>query len=167
MHSDASDVGEERYEDAARRVLRTAGWVPGRASGTAPAAGLVAEYGPAPRAALAFLDEFGGLRLVFTDPRDSASESDVEIITPEITGWVTTWSRAAGEPVYPVGVFGGRNCVLLVGESGALYGAFDAVLGRLGADALEGLGRLVLDTSPLEPRLPVPPEAVYRHEFLE
>ncbi|MFI1175165.1 SUKH-3 domain-containing protein [Streptomyces melanogenes] len=158
---------EERYEEAARRVLLTAGWVPGRASGTAPAAQLVADYGPAPEAALAFLDEFGGLRLVFTDPRDSASEDDVEIITPQITGWVTTWSRAAGEPVYPVGVFSRRNCVLLVGESGALYGAFDAELGRLGADALEGLGRLVLDPRPLEPRLPVPPEVLFRREFLE
>ncbi|KIF07262.1 hypothetical protein PL81_02960 [Streptomyces sp. RSD-27] len=54
--------------------------------------------------------------------------------------------------------------MLLVGDSGGLYGAFDAVLGRLGTDTLTGLGRLVLDRSPLEPRLPVPPEALYRPE---
>ncbi|MFD8142150.1 SUKH-3 domain-containing protein [Streptomyces sp. NPDC059708] len=112
--------GEETCREAARAVLRAAGWTPGRGSGPGPAPDTVERYGPAP--------------------------------------------RAAGEPVYPVGEFARGNCVLLVGESGGLYGAFDAVLGRLGPDALTGLGRLVADRSPLEPRLPVPPEALYRPE---
>ncbi|PKV86158.1 SUKH-3 domain-containing protein [Streptomyces sp. TLI_146] len=158
---------EEQYREAAREVLRAAGWVPGRTSGATAEARLVADYGPPHRAARDFLAEFGGLRLMFANPRMSEADTDVEVVPPQTTGWVDVWSGAAGEPLYPVGQFAGGNCVLLSGESGALYGAFDAELGRLGANALEGLGRLVLDPRPLEPRLPVPPEVLFRREFLE
>ncbi|MFF2191417.1 SUKH-3 domain-containing protein [Streptomyces sp. NPDC058157] len=157
----------EEYRAAATRVLREAGWTPGRSAGPGPRPDMVEQYGPPPRAAAEFLAEYGGLHLEFADPRDGSGESrdDIDICGgADILGWVGTWSRAAGEPVFPVGEFARRNCVLLVGDSGSLYGAFDAVLGLLGADALTGLGRLVLDRSPLEPRLPVPPEALYRPE---
>lgn len=156
--------GEETCREAARAVLRAAGWTPGRGSGPGPAPDTVERYGPAPRAAAEFLAEFGGLRLTFAASYGGTA-GDVDIRGgADVLGWVDTWSRAAGEPVYPVGEFARGNCVLLVGESGGLYGAFDAVLGRLGPDALTGLGRLVADRSPLEPRLPVPPEALYRPE---
>ncbi|KJY24969.1 SUKH-3 domain-containing protein [Streptomyces katrae] len=157
----------EEYRAAALAVLREAGWTPGRSAGLGPRADMVEQYGPPPPAARKFLAEYGGLRLEFADPRDSSGESrsDIDIRGgADILGWVGTWSQAAEEPVFPVGEFARRNCVLLVGDSGSLYGAFDAILGRLGADALTGLGRLVLDRSPLEPRLPVPPEALYRPE---
>ncbi|MEU3409083.1 SUKH-3 domain-containing protein [Streptomyces sp. NPDC006670] len=155
----------EAYRAAATGVLREAGWTPGRSAGPGPRPDMVAQYGPPPRAASEFLAQYGGLHLVFADPRNSSGETDIDISGgADILGWVGTWSRAAGEPVFPVGEFSGRNCVLLVGDSGSLYGAFDAILGRLGADALTGLGRLMLDRSPLEPRLPVPPEVLYRPE---
>ncbi|GAA0288855.1 hypothetical protein GCM10010302_29000 [Streptomyces polychromogenes] len=155
---------EEAWREAARAVLRAAGWTPGRSSGPGPAPDTVERYGPPPRAAAEFLAEFGGLHLTFADPRGGTPD-DIDIRGgADVLGWVGTWSRAADEPVYPVGEFARGNCVLLVGESGSLYGAFDAVLGRLAADALTGLGRLMADPSPLEPRLPVPPEALYRPE---
>ncbi|MFI9065701.1 SUKH-3 domain-containing protein [Streptomyces sp. NPDC053429] len=132
---------EASYRVAARAVLREAGWTPGRSSGPGPAPAMVDQYGPPSRAVREFLAEYGGLHLLFTDPRDSSDDTDIDICGgADILGWVGTWSRAAGEPVFPVGEFGHRNCVLLVGDSGSLYGAFDAVLGRLGADALTGLG---------------------------
>ncbi|MEW1635384.1 SUKH-3 domain-containing protein [Streptomyces sp. NPDC093801] len=157
----------EAYPAAALEALCEAGWTPGRSVGPGPTPDMVVQYGPPPRAAREFLAEYGGLHLVFADPRDGSGESQTDIDIrggADVLGWVGTWSRAAGEPVFPVGEFAHRNCVLLVGDGGSLYGACDAVLGRLGADALTGLGRLVLDRSPLEPCLPVPPEALYRPE---
>ncbi|MEU8436634.1 SUKH-3 domain-containing protein [Streptomyces sp. NPDC029216] len=155
---------EAGRREAARAALRAAGWEPGRGSGPAPAPDMVEQYGPAPAAAVAFLAEYGGLRLLFADPR-TGQDDDIDISGHAgILGWVGSWSRAAGEPVYPVGEFARGNCVLLIGGSGSLYGAFDAILGRLGPDPLAGLGRLMLDPDPLEPRLPFPQEALYRPE---
>lgn len=150
-----ADFSDGDRREAALRVLRECGWSEGRFADPQETAEANRGEGGAPAhpAALAVLAEFGGLHVWFPSPRADGDRADARFGVTTLSCWTEQWNAAAGEVLFPVGEFGGGNCVLLSGESGALYGAFDYILGRLGPDPLTGIGRLVLDERPLEPRL--------------
>ncbi|MFE5586263.1 SUKH-3 domain-containing protein [Kitasatospora sp. NPDC056531] len=150
-----------RFDPRVELVLLSAGWFPDRWSGLAlakVAADFESSSRSLPRYALRFFAEFAGLSLRFPNPRDPQSTTGVNIgsgaenLHPLS---LARYCREAGEDLCVVGLgTSGSTGFYLLGESGALYAAWDDI-SLLGPNLAEGLHRLVTARyfvrSPLRP----------------
>lgn len=131
-----------------QELLRTAGWAPGRGAGTEQIEELRRLGFCVSPAAVAFLCEFGGLRVKFLHPRLQHptwfSIDPLWAAGALMKADIVDYARLIGEPdLVPAGQLD-DNVVLLMGPSGTVYGVFDDIImqyGENGYQALECLCR--------------------------
>src|SRR6266498_2865570 len=118
------------------RLLRDAGWVPGRAQSIDEDLDFLEASGfPATDPVKSFLREFSGLVVrflrneredeIWLDLRRAARWADPE--------WVAEYMRRVGVPLVPIGYANHEHLMLLETQDGRFFGAFDDFLGSLGS----------------------------------
>ncbi|MFH5805540.1 SUKH-3 domain-containing protein [Alienimonas sp. DA493] len=128
-------------------VLRRAGWHPGRAVDVSV---YVADYKKVGysdfEAAIHFLSEFGGLRLMFPNSHDLSLNTDCNfdveraaMLGPE---WFEHYAEHLGEEVVPIGQAHSNHMDLLMTSSGRVYACTEALLCYLGVDGMSALNLL-------------------------
>jgi hypothetical protein len=105
-----------------------------------------------PDYARAFLLEFAGVQPRFPSPRNPESTTGINFgVDPAnlAESTLANFSKKAGEDLCQVGTgIGGSMGFYLLGESGALYWAWDSV-SRIGDDFAEGLLRMMTVERPV------------------
>jgi hypothetical protein len=142
-----SEEGEgRRWSSESDRVLRRAGWYPGRCVSTAAWETTLREHGgfQIHETARHFLAEFGGLRSDERGPGKTMARLGFNL-DPTAAEWddeiFDVLSEEAGADLYPIGEADRRNVYLGIAPSGAVYiGMDEAILLADTADtALEKL----------------------------
>lgn len=132
--------------DATQAILQQAGWHSGRQIDvSAMVDALAAEGYTITPVVVDFLTEFGGLKVVFPNPRAPQLEDQFHLQPDRAARGVTrerveTYEERVGEPLVTIGE--NYDMVLLLSASGKMYGGFDDLLYRLGNDPAEGLTSL-------------------------
>lgn len=137
-------------EDTDRRVLRAAGWYPGRSVPTATWESVLRLHGEFEihEAARRFLAEFGGVGIPFREPWDSMPWGEFRL-DPLLALWdeeiFDDLSEQAGTYLYPIGMVDRRNQYLGIAEDGAVYVGMDsiALLAPTPDEAMQRLTRRV------------------------
>ncbi|WP_432094247.1 SUKH-3 domain-containing protein [Streptomyces sp. bgisy100] len=141
------DVSGPRWSAETDRVLREAGWHPGRSVSTAEWERVLQEHDEFEihPAAQHFLVEFGGLALTLWSP-GSVKPVRVEIsFDPALAQWdqeiFEVLSEQAGAELYPLGMTNNRNTYLCMAPTGKVYTGMDDAyfLAETGDQALEKL----------------------------
>ncbi|MFG2326693.1 SUKH-3 domain-containing protein [Streptomyces sp. NPDC048568] len=128
----APDTTSPRWPAETDRVLRAAGWSPGRAVPTDTWESILLETGgfELHDAARRFLAEFGALRVPHREPWDEMPWREFSL-DPLLAFWDTEiiedLSDRAGAALYPIGMHGRRNSHLTMAEDGAVYEGMDDV----------------------------------------
>ncbi|RDD84382.1 SUKH-3 domain-containing protein [Streptomyces parvulus] len=151
----APDVPSPRWPAETDRVLRAAGWYPGRAVPTDTWESILLETGGFELcdAARRFLAEFGALRVPYRDPWDAMPWTEFSL-DPLLAFWDTEiiedLSDRAGVSLYPIGMRGRRNSHLTMAEDGAVYEGMDDVwlLAASPDRAMERITRRIRPTTP-------------------
>ncbi|MCM1970717.1 MULTISPECIES: SUKH-3 domain-containing protein [unclassified Streptomyces] len=137
---------EQRWSAETDRVLREAGWYPGREVSTAGWEATLREHGgfEMHEAARAFLAEFGGLASAERGPGKTMARMGFTL-DPTVAEWddeiFDVLSEEAGVDLYPIGEADRRNLYLGMAPNGAVYVGMDSVswLADAGDEALEKL----------------------------
>ncbi|MGA5299359.1 SUKH-3 domain-containing protein [Nucisporomicrobium flavum] len=139
-----------------RRILTKAGWHAGRSIDTSPwTEELTADGFPRPHPlAVAFLAEYGGLRIPYGGPGVTRARESVSLVPTDCTGEgdrFVDWSHSTGRSIAPIGVLAGDThswANLGLDEHGEMYAVIDglATFGRMPA----ALDRLVLGYMPAD-----------------
>ncbi|MFI7273826.1 SUKH-3 domain-containing protein [Streptomyces sp. MS19] len=124
--------GNARWSQETERVLRGAGWSPGRAVGVESYEELLSRSGgfamhPAARD---FLAEFGGLEVEARGPGISALKADFQIDPTLAEGEDEIFdvlSEEAGTNLYPLGMMGRRNLYIGMAADGRVFLGMDSV----------------------------------------
>jgi hypothetical protein len=130
--ADAGDDAGRRWPEETDRVLRAAGWRPGRSVPTATWESVLHLHGEFEmhEAARRFLAEFGGVGIPFREPWDSMPWGEFRL-DPLLALWddeiFDDLSEQAGTYLYPVGMVDRRNQYLGIAEDGAVYVGMDSV----------------------------------------
>ncbi|MFD8495869.1 SUKH-3 domain-containing protein [Amycolatopsis sp. NPDC059657] len=131
---------KSEYERPAIRLLKRAGWEPGRSVGIADDLGALemAGYEVFPRA-VDFLREYSGLFLAISRPGEQdAIRFAVRRACRQIDlDWVEVHSELAGVRLIPVGLVQVDQMTVLFGADGHFYGGYVYTFGKLGTDLLE------------------------------
>lgn len=147
---EAADDAERRRLPETDRVLRAAGWFPGRSIPTATWESILLETGEYEihDAARGFLAEFGYVGIPFRAPGGTVSWTEFRL-DPLLAMWdaeiLDDLGEQAGVDLYPIGMIDRRNQYLAMAEDGAVYAGMDAVrlLAPTPDEALEKLTRRV------------------------
>ncbi|WP_370948545.1 SUKH-3 domain-containing protein [Amycolatopsis sp. cg5] len=131
---------KSEYERPAIRLLKRAGWEPGRSVGIADDLGALemAGYEVFP-GAIAFLREYSGLFLAISRP----GEQDAVCFSVRLAcrqtdrGRVEVHSELAGVRMVPIGLVQVDQMTVLLGEDGQFYGGYVYTFGKLGTSLLE------------------------------
>lgn len=130
--ADAGDAAGRRWPEETDRVLRAAGWCPGRSVPTATWESVLHLHGEFEmhEAARRFLAEFGGVGIPFREPWDSMPWGEFRL-DPLLALWddeiFDDLSEQAGTYLYPIGMVDRRNQYLGIAEDGAVYVGMDSV----------------------------------------
>jgi hypothetical protein len=130
--ADAGDDAGRRWAEETDRVLRAAGWSPGRSVPTATWESVLHLHGEFEmhEAARRFLAEFGGVGIPFREPGDSMPWGEFRL-DPLLALWddeiFDDLSEQAGTYLYPIGMIDRRNQYLGIAEDGAVYVGMDSV----------------------------------------
>ncbi|MEU6453039.1 SUKH-3 domain-containing protein [Streptomyces sp. NPDC047065] len=128
----APDTTSPRWPAETDRVLRAAGWSPGRAVPTDTWESILLETGgfELHDAARRFLAEFGALRVPHREPWAEMPWREFSL-DPLLAFWDTEiiedLSDRAGVALYPIGMRDRRNSHLTMAEDGAVYEGMDDV----------------------------------------
>lgn len=131
--------------ELADRLLREAGWVPGRTRPVTEDLTVLRDGGyPAGGRLEEFVREYGELIVTYVrNGREDHAVLDVrkgcERADPD---WVGEYSERAGTPLSPIGYANHEHLLLLAGEDGKFFGGFDDFLGYLGGCVAEMVERL-------------------------
>ncbi|MDX3751161.1 SUKH-3 domain-containing protein [Streptomyces sp. AK08-02] len=123
---------ERRWPAETDRVLRAAGWYPGRSVPTATWESILHQQGEFEmhEAAQRFLAEFGCVGVPHREPRDSMPWGEFRL-DPLLAMWddeiLDDLSEQAGTYLYPVGMIDRTNQYVGVAEDGAVYVGMDSV----------------------------------------
>lgn len=123
---------EQRWPAENGRVLRAAGWYPGRSIPTGTWESVLHLHGEFEMhdAARRFLAEFGGVGIPFREPWDSMPWGEFRL-DPLLALWddeiFDDLSEQAGTYLYPIGMIDRRNQYLGIAEDGAVYVGMDSV----------------------------------------
>ncbi|MFD8702175.1 MULTISPECIES: SUKH-3 domain-containing protein [Kitasatospora] len=134
----------QRFSDETERVLRAAGWQPGRQVDTGSWRRRLESAGlPMHDAAEQFLSEFGGLLVEVDGPGISRARTPFELDPALADGEedrFTDWSQEIGEAIVPVGELDNGRYFLGISDSGEIHLVADwlASFGPVG-EALDGL----------------------------
>ncbi|MGV9453589.1 SUKH-3 domain-containing protein [Streptomyces sp. NPDC003635] len=138
---------EQRWSAETDRVLREAGWHPGRTVPTADWENTLQERGgfEIHEAARCFLAEFGGLASAERGPGKTMARMGFTL-DPTVAEWedeiFDVLSEEAGTHLYPIGEADRRNLYLGMAPNGAVYVGMDSVT-LLAEKADEALQKLV------------------------
>ncbi|MBD0844813.1 SUKH-3 domain-containing protein [Streptomyces sp. TRM68416] len=141
-----SEEREQRWSAETDRVLRTAGWHPGRTVSTVDWENTLREHGgfEIHEAARRFLAEFGGLASAERGPGKTMARMGFTL-DPAVAEWddeiFDVLSEEAGTELYPIGEADRRNLYLGIAPNGAVYVGMDSVtlLAETADEALEKL----------------------------
>ncbi|MFI9768216.1 SUKH-3 domain-containing protein [Streptomyces sp. NPDC052415] len=141
-----SEEHEQRWSAETDRVLRRAGWYPGRSVCTAEWENTLREHGgfEMHEAARRFLAEFGGLESTERGPGKTMARMGFTF-DPTVAEWddeiFDVLSGQAGVDLYPIGSADRRNNYLGIASNGAVYVGMDSVtlLAETADEALEKL----------------------------
>jgi hypothetical protein len=142
-----SEETARRWSAETERVLRAAGWYPGRSVSTHEWETALRERGEFEihDAARRFLAEFGGLESTERGPGKTMARMGFKL-DPTVAEWedeiFDVLSEEAGAELYPIGEADRRNSYLGIAPDGAVYIGRDSVT-RLAATAEEALEKLV------------------------
>jgi hypothetical protein len=129
-----SEEHKQRWSAETDRVLRRAGWYPGRSVCTAEWENTLREHGgfEMHEAARRFLAEFGGLESTERGPGKTMARMGFTF---------DVLSEEAGVDLYPIGAADRRNNYLGIASNGAVYVGMDSVtlLAETADEALEKL----------------------------
>ncbi|MBW8800715.1 MAG: SUKH-3 domain-containing protein [Streptomyces sp.] len=136
----------QRWSAETDRVLREAGWFPGRSVATQEWETTLLEHGGfgIHEAARRFLAEFGGLESHERGPGKTMARMGFSL-DPTVAEWddeiFDVLSEEAGTELYPIGSADRRNSYLGIAPDGAVYIGMDSVtlLAETGDRALEKL----------------------------
>ncbi|MGW3653336.1 SUKH-3 domain-containing protein [Streptomyces sp. NPDC000878] len=123
---------ERRWPAETDRVLRAAGWYPGRSVPTATWESILRQQGEFEmhEAAQRFLAEFGCVGIPHREPRDSMPWGEFRL-DPLLAMWddeiLDDLSEQAGAYLYPVGMIDRTNQHVGIAEDGAVYVGMDSV----------------------------------------
>jgi hypothetical protein len=139
--------------DTTERLLRDAGWRPGRSQDVSAARSLLESqgYNVGSRIEL-FLREFAGVTIDFTrNGRQDSIWFDVQrasaLADPE---WIAHYKDRTKTSLVPIGYANHEHLMLMQSDEGGFYGAFDEFLFTLGSEADEMIENLVnQDREPL------------------
>ncbi|MDN3024790.1 SUKH-3 domain-containing protein [Streptomyces sp. S.PB5] len=142
-----------RWPEETDRVLRAAGWYPGRSVPTATWESVLLLHGEFEihEAARRFLAEFGGVGVPFREPWDSMPWGEFRL-DPLMALWddeiFDDLSEQAGTYLYPVGMVDRRNQYLGIAETGEVYVGMDSValLAPTPDEAMQRLTRRVRES---------------------
>ena len=134
----------------AERLLRVAGWSPGRSVDVSSPRAMLEERGYAVGPLTeAFLREFDGLTVdyvrnghadsVWFDAGRASVEADAE--------WVAEYGRRLGESLVPIGFSNHDHLLVMIAGSGSFYGGFDNFLCQLGPSAPAMIDNIVSQES--------------------
>jgi hypothetical protein len=117
--------------DRIERLLRAAGWSPGRRVDTSGAEQALINAGfPITPAALAALREFSGLTIQGPNPANNVTINGEQIVLSVFPSWFDRYNEAEGHTFTPIGENG--PMVVMIDETGSVWGAFDDEYGRIG-----------------------------------
>jgi len=126
-------AGVPRWSPETERVLRLAGWQPGRVVSTESWERMMREADEGyvmHEAARRFLSEFGGLEVHQRGPGVNAARSPFRL-DPLLAKWdfeiIESFSEDAESQLYPVGDYSQGNFYLTVAEDGAVYVGMDEI----------------------------------------
>lgn len=132
--------------DTTERLLRAAGWSPGRSQDVSAVRSLLESRGYAlSRPAELFLSEFNGITIEFTRNgyRDSMwfdAQRVSKLADPE---WVEYYEDRTKQSLVPVGCSNHEHLMLMASDKGGFYGAFDDFLTALGSGPVEMIENLL------------------------
>lgn len=127
-----SQENTRRWSAETDRVLRGAGWHPGRSVPTEEWEGVLREHGgfEIHEAARRFLAEFGGLESTERGPGKTMARMGFRL-DPTAAEWddeiFDVLSEEAGVDLYPIGEADRRNAYLGIAPNGAVYIGMDSV----------------------------------------
>ncbi|MFF4114697.1 SUKH-3 domain-containing protein [Streptomyces sp. NPDC001714] len=127
-----ADAAGRRWPAPADRVLRAAGWFPGRSVPVTTWETILLETGEHEMHAAArrFLAEFGQVGVPCRAPLDTMPWMDFQL-DPLLAMWdaeiLDHLGEQAGADLYPVGMVDRRNRYLAIAEDGAVYTGMDSV----------------------------------------
>ncbi|MCG3751104.1 SUKH-3 domain-containing protein [Amycolatopsis sp. Poz14] len=131
------------------KLLRKAGWTPGRDVDNSEDLRSLAEAGlEVFPAAASFLREYSGISMQwkrssgFPDEMRFSAARVLESFDPR---WVASYADRAKTALVPVGEASNGYLVLLLGRNGHWFGGFDDAFGELGGDVLTCIDRLVAE----------------------
>ncbi|MCL7424174.1 SUKH-3 domain-containing protein [Streptomyces sp. YS415] len=141
-----TEVRGQRWSEETDRVLRGAGWYPGRSVSTVEWENTLSEHGgfEIHEAARRFLAEFGGLESKERGPGKTMARMGFTL-DPTLAEWddeiFDVLSEEAGTDLYPIGEADRRNLYLGIAPNGAVYVGMDSVtlLAETADEALEKL----------------------------
>jgi hypothetical protein len=120
-----------RFSAETDRVLREAGWAPGRRVDIQRwVVPLAAEGFRVQAAAEQFLSEFGGLAVNVSGPGLTAAREPFSFYPTSCSGEedrISEWGIDLGKNFYPLGEFGQRRFLLVIDETGEIYLVMDWV----------------------------------------
>jgi hypothetical protein len=132
-------------------VLRAYGWREGRRATEETAAAVrLVPYEPFP-AAVTALEEFGGLYIAQDGPgrelRRRPFALDPTLVPPSGQA-LADFSRVLGVRLYPIGIEGGADALLVIDEQGRVFALDHAGEWYLGATAADAITTLVTGAQP-------------------
>ncbi|MFE9765759.1 SUKH-3 domain-containing protein [Streptomyces sp. NPDC005808] len=129
----AGGDADRRWPADTDRVLRTAGWYPGRSVPTETWEGILRRHGEFEMhdAAQRFLAEFGCVGIPYREPWESMPWGEFRL-DPLLALWedevLEDLSDQAGTYLYPIGMIDRCNQHLGIAENGAVYVGMDSVM---------------------------------------
>jgi len=144
------EAAEQRWPAENSRVLRAAGWYPGRSIPTGTWESVLRLHGGFEMhdAARSYLAEFGGVRIPFRGPWNAMPWREFRC-DPLLALWddeiLKDLSEQAGAYLYPIGMIDRRSQYLLMAQDGSVYVGMDsvAVLAATPGEAVATLTRRV------------------------
>ncbi|KAB1144162.1 hypothetical protein F7R91_22650 [Streptomyces luteolifulvus] len=143
---ETGDDAGRRWPADTDRVLRAAGWAPGRSIPTGTWENILLQTGEYEihDAARRFLAEFGYVGVPFRAPLDSMPWAEFRL-DPLLAMWdaeiLDDLGEQAGADLYPLGMIDRRNQYVAMAEDGAVYAGMDSVR-LLASTPDEALGKL-------------------------
>jgi hypothetical protein len=132
--------------DDAERLLRQAGWHPGRRQDITAIRELLETRGyDIPATTEDFFQEYDGLVIRFErhNREDSINFSVERVCAIADPEWITYYGSQLGTPLTPVGFANFEHLVIMQSSDGSFYVGYDEFFARVGATPLEMIRNIV------------------------
>ena len=137
-----------KFSEQTVKYLNQAGWAPGAVVDAASFSKVLLDAGFAPNVtALRFLQEFGGLHIEYPHKRvpgmmDNMHFNSSEVVRDILPSTVAAYGAIVGGALCPIGEAARGYYILMMDETGAVYGAYGDFLVKVGDSGIEAIEAL-------------------------